>query len=224
MSGTLQGLPLLRCALTVPRWGSWHADAVVASGTALEVGSRVSLVLGGATYSGTIRAGGAWRDVVASGRVAWYGKPSSKRTRMASAEFAGAGTGWFDRLVNGLNRLPRPMLAFGTLALFGYAMVDPDGFGARMTGLNQVPEPLWWLLGAIVGFYFGAREAHHFRARTPAAGPLGPAVPAGRKRQSARARNAAPNAAAPQDEPNAALDDWRRVLAAPSAAGASETS
>jgi hypothetical protein len=141
-----------------------------------------------------------------------------------SAEFAGAGTGWFDRLVNGLNRLPRPMLAFGTLALFGYAMVDPDGFGARMTGLNQVPEPLWWLLGAIVGFYFGAREAHHFRARTPAAGPSGTAVPVGRKRQSARARNAAANAAAPQDEPNAALDDWRRVLAAPSAAGASETS
>ena len=141
-----------------------------------------------------------------------------------SAEFAGAGTGWFDRLVNGLNRLPRPMLAFGTLALFGYAMVDPDGFGARMTGLNQVPEPLWWLLGAIVGFYFGAREAHHFRARTPAAGPSGTAVPAGRKRQSARARNAAPNAALPQDEPNAALDDWRRALAAPSAAGAPETS
>jgi hypothetical protein len=62
MSGTLQGLPLLRCALTVPRWGAWHADAVVASGTALEVGARVSLVLGGATYSGTVRAGGVWRE------------------------------------------------------------------------------------------------------------------------------------------------------------------
>ena len=139
-----------------------------------------------------------------------------------SAEFAGAGTGWFDRLVNGLNRLPRPLLAFGTLALFGYAMVDPEGFGARMTGLNQVPEPLWWLLGAIVGFYFGAREAHHFRSRAPAPEPR---TPAGRQRQTMRGRSPAPKApATPKDEPNAALDDWRRSLPAPSTADAPEAS
>ncbi len=141
-----------------------------------------------------------------------------------SAEFAGTGTGWFDRLVNGLNRLPRPMLAFGTLALFGYAMIDPEGFGARMTGLNQVPEPLWWLLGAIVGFYFGAREAHHFRARAPASGTPGAAGPARHPRQPSRGRSAAPGAPASGDEPNAALDDWRRSLAAPPKAGAPEAS
>ena len=27
-----------------------------------------------------------------------------------------------------------------------------------MAGLALVPEPLWWLLGAIVSFYFGARH------------------------------------------------------------------
>ncbi len=132
-----------------------------------------------------------------------------------SAEFAGAGTGWFDRLVNGLNRLPRPMLAFGTLALFGYAMVDPKGFAARMTGLNQVPEPLWWLLGAIVGFYFGAREAHHFRARAPVAGTPDAATPVGHPRQPGRGRRKPTKAPAPDDEPNAALDDWLRTQAAP---------
>ncbi len=141
-----------------------------------------------------------------------------------SAEFAGAGTGWFDRLVNGLNRLPRPMLAFGTLALFGYAMVDPDGFGARMTGLNQVPEPLWWLLGAIVGFYFGAREAHHFRARAPASATPGAAAPVEHARQPGRGRSKPTKAPAPDDEPNAALDDWRRTLAARSTADAPEAS
>jgi hypothetical protein len=26
-----------------------------------------------------------------------------------------------------------------------------------MTGIALVPDPLWWLLGAIVSFYFGAR-------------------------------------------------------------------
>ena len=86
-------------------------------------------------------------------------------------EFKYAAPGLFDRFVNGLNRLPRPMLALGTLGLFVYAMVDPLGFAERMVGLNYVPEPLWWLLAAIVGFYFGAREAHYLRAR-PGASPL----------------------------------------------------
>jgi hypothetical protein len=141
-----------------------------------------------------------------------------------SAEFAGAGTGWFDRLVNGLNRLPRPMLAFGTLALFGYAMVDPDGFGARMTGLNQVPEPLWWLLGAIVGFYFGAREAHHFRARAPVVGTPDAVRPVGHPRQPGRGRSKPTKAPAPDDEPNAALEDWRRTRAMPPKGDAPEAS
>ena len=81
------------------------------------------------------------------------------------AEFQHIRPGFFDRFVNGLNRMPRPMLALGTLSLFIYAMVDPAGFSERMIGLNYVPEPLWWLLGAIVSFYFGAREAHYFRTK-----------------------------------------------------------
>ncbi|WP_376877361.1 holin family protein [Albirhodobacter sp. R86504] len=80
-------------------------------------------------------------------------------------EFSVARPGIFDSVVNGLNRLPRPFLAFGTLGLFVYAMIDPVSFSQRMVGLGYIPEPLWWLLGAIVGFYFGAREAFHFRAQ-----------------------------------------------------------
>jgi hypothetical protein len=80
-------------------------------------------------------------------------------------EFAQAAPTRFDSFVNGLNRLPRPMLALGTFGLFGYAMAEPEGFSVRMQGLGFVPEPLWWLLGAIVSFYFGARELHHQRTR-----------------------------------------------------------
>ena len=58
------------------------------------------------------------------------------------------------------------MLALGTLGLFVYAMAEPRGFSVRMEGLNLVPEPLWWLLGAVVSFYFGARELHHQRRRS----------------------------------------------------------
>jgi hypothetical protein len=119
-------------------------------------------------------------------------------------EFAVPRTGWFDSFVNGLNRLPRPLLALGTMGLFIYAMVEPAGFALRMVGLQQVPEPLWWLLGAIVGFYFGAREAHYLRNRVWP-GPV-----------SAQAAQPAPEAAAVQSQAvahdgfadNAALREW----------------
>jgi len=110
--------------------------------------------------------------------------------RQLGAEYADPGFGWFDRMVNGLNRLPRPMLAFGTLGLFVYAMVEPVSFGERMVGLNLVPDPLWWLLGAVVGFYFGAREAHYFRRAGPIV--ITPTDPL-----------------AAVAEPNPALTDWR---------------
>lgn len=91
------------------------------------------------------------------------------------AEFGLPSMGLFDRVINGLNRLPRPLLAFGTIALFVYAMYAPEGFAQRMQGLAYVPEPLWWLLGAIVAFYFGAREIHHqrFTTRGTARPPIG---------------------------------------------------
>ncbi len=97
--------------------------------------------------------------------------------RQLGEEYGLPSTGWFDRAVNGLNRLPRPLLAFGTIGLFIYAMVDPVKFAARMVGLNAVPEPLWWLLGAVVAFYFGARESYYFRGRTAIPTPPRPAHP-----------------------------------------------
>lgn len=74
------------------------------------------------------------------------------------AEFAIARRGRFDRFMDGLNRLPRPALALGTLGLFVSAMVEPLWFAERMQGIALVPEPMWWLLGVIVSFYFGARH------------------------------------------------------------------
>lgn len=116
-------------------------------------------------------------------------------TQMA-AEFAAPRGGFFDQLVNAMNRLPRPILTLGTLGLFVYAMAEPHGFGLRMQGLAQIPEPLWWLLGAIISFYFGAREAHYFRSRSFV---------------QAAAQKAEPAAAPPEGDDfadNAALRDW----------------
>ena len=111
--------------------------------------------------------------------------------RQLGDEYGLPAAGWFDRFMNALNRLPRPLLAFGTIGLFVYAMIDPQEFAARMVGLNAVPEPLWWLLGAVVAFYFGARETYYFRNRPISVPPAFGATPA------------------QQPEDNPALQDWR---------------
>jgi hypothetical protein len=115
-----------------------------------------------------------------------------------AAEFQTTHSGFFDRLVDALNRLPRPVMALGTVGLFSYAMVDPIGFTTRMQGLDYVPDPLWWLLGAVVSFYFGAREMHHFRQRKTM-----PVI----TQEPIRLGDVTME---PAIDGNAALDEWRR--------------
>ncbi len=123
-----------------------------------------------------------------------------------AAEFQHERKGLFDRFIDGLNRLPRPAMALGTLALFASAMFNPEWFITRMDGLQQVPEPLWWLLGAVVSFYFGAR--HQWKAQEFQKSMA--------QRKSTSGQQ--PPAISPQDtvqapsrfDDNAALQDWVR--------------
>ncbi|WP_282168368.1 holin family protein [Ruegeria atlantica] len=140
-----------------------------------------------------------------------------------AAEFHGAGKAPFDRFIDGLNRLPRPAMALGTLGLFVAAMVDPVWFSARMQGIALVPEPLWWLLGVIVSFYFGARhqakvqelqrEISATMMRTPQVVGNLKALAAMRS-DSVGVANADPDAALTADtiksDENPALETWRR--------------
>ncbi|MGH1354191.1 MAG: holin family protein [Thalassovita sp.] len=119
------------------------------------------------------------------------------------AEFALPRKGVFDRVVDGLNRLPRPGLALGTLGLFITAMVNPVWFSARMEGLALVPDPLWWLLGAIVSFYFGARhqaKGQEFQERLI---------------HGIAQRSATPAPSEEEEDPNPALENWRDRRLAP---------
>jgi hypothetical protein len=65
-------------------------------------------------------------------------------------------TKW-DSFVDGLNRLPRPFMTFGTIGLFIWAIVDPTQFAISMKALNQVPELMWYILLTIVAFWFGGK-------------------------------------------------------------------
>ncbi len=131
-----------------------------------------------------------------------------------AAEFDRPRKGLFDRAIDGINRLPRPALAMGTLGLFVSAMVAPIWFAERMQGIALVPEPLWWLLGAIISFYFGARhqtKGQDFQRSIAQTLARAPAV-AGNLRALETLR---PDPAQPLDAfdaaaaPNAALADWR---------------
>ena len=141
------------------------------------------------------------------------------------AEFRLAERSRFDRLMDGINRLPRPALALGTLGLFVAAMVDPVWFAARMQGIALVPEPLWWLLGAIVSFYFGARhqaKGQEFQRQITHTLATVPQVVSNLRALDALERGAqSPGMAEPghgaalalaaiEPEPNPALVDWGR--------------
>lgn len=73
----------------------------------------------------------------------------------------------YDRLIDAANRLPRPTLALLTLGLFLVAGFNPTWFEARMQALAAVPEPMWWIIGAVITFFFGARETHYLRSNPP---------------------------------------------------------
>ncbi|RYH03015.1 carboxylesterase [Salipiger sp. IMCC34102] len=142
------------------------------------------------------------------------GAQRNAEARMAAmeqfaAEFAHARRSGFDRFVDALNRLPRPMLALGTIGLFVSAMANPAWFADRMLGVALIPEPLWWLMGAIVSFYFGARyqaKGQEFQRSVAQTLVLGEAI-----RKPAREDDHGPEAILKGPTPypdNAALAEW----------------
>ncbi len=177
----------------------------------------LGLVRGGQIAGGTIRE---TAEVLIGNKAEQARLENAEFTEVLKqfgAEFGGSKTGWFDRFVDAMNRLPRPVLAFGTLALFGFAMAAPRDFALRMEGLALVPEPLWWLMGAIISFYFGARELQYKRdgisiermrrtvgELTP--GPEATTEPA----PSAAQDELAPGSASDPDY-NAAVTEWRQL-------------
>ncbi len=84
-----------------------------------------------------------------------------------AAEFTGPErVGLRNSLVDGLNRLVRPIFTFGTLSLFVWAVRDPTEFAIAMTALQAVPEALWIIMGTIVVFWFGGRALEGLKAPT----------------------------------------------------------
>jgi hypothetical protein len=68
-----------------------------------------------------------------------------------------AGRTWWDSLVDGLNRLPRPLITLGILGFFVLAPLEPVRFLEIARAYQMMPDGFWALLGVIIAFYFGGR-------------------------------------------------------------------
>ena len=64
---------------------------------------------------------------------------------------------WFNILVDGFNRLQRPAMTSGVIALFIWAAVEPASFIITMQALTTVPEMLWYILASVIAFWFSGR-------------------------------------------------------------------
>ena len=74
---------------------------------------------------------------------------------------------WWDSLIDGINRLPRPVLTFGIVYLFWFCLDSPAQFAAAMAGLELMPAGGWALMVTIIGFWFGGKYLRDFRAPKP---------------------------------------------------------
>ncbi|SLN13380.1 hypothetical protein PSA7680_00271 [Pseudoruegeria aquimaris] len=149
-----------------------------------------------------------FRENAEKGAQRGHALQSAALAQMA-AEFAAPQRGGFDRFMDGVNRVPRPALVFGILAMFVAAMADPVWFAARMAGLSLVPEPLWWLLGIVVSFYFGARHQMKGQEFQRSIAETYSRVPGVLGHVSALAAMEEPPPSAPATD-NPALLDWQR--------------
>jgi Holin of 3TMs, for gene-transfer release len=78
--------------------------------------------------------------------------------RRFAAEFQDRGRRtWWDSLIDGLNRLPRPLITLGILAIFVLAPLAPARFFEIAKAYQLLPDGFWALLSVIVAFYFGGR-------------------------------------------------------------------
>ncbi len=64
---------------------------------------------------------------------------------------------WWDSLLDGLNRLPRPLFSIAILGFFMLAPLNPVKFMEIAKALEIIPPGYWALLSIILSFYFGGR-------------------------------------------------------------------
>jgi len=134
-----------------------------------------------------------------------------------AAEFhAREGRTWWDSLIDGLNRLPRPLITLGILAFFVLAPLEPVRFLEIAKIYALMPDGFWALLSVVVAFYFGGRMQLKRQDMAVKGGAMLVAREILAERTAARgaaARPVAPAVTAPAEASsgtNRVVEEWRR--------------
>lgn len=126
----------------------------------------------------------------------------------AEFQYRGSRT-WFDSLIDGVNRLPRPVIAFGCIGLFVWCIADPAEFTVAMMALGAMPEWLAIVIGQVILLYMGGRMLNDWK--------MGKAASADQVRQilamQKEVRAVSDAAAAKPDAPALAERDYAAALA-----------
>lgn len=120
------------------------------TGAVTGVGKAVSGVVG------AIWGDQSERDAQRSGEnIATYGQFAS--------EFQVQNRTWFDSLIDGINRLPRPTITAMVIYYFVTAVNNPIQFQKINISLDTIPENMWMIAFSIISFFFVAREMQKSR-------------------------------------------------------------
>lgn len=119
----------------------------------------------GAGISNTINSttglvGTIFGDKAASNRARHDENIATSQQYAAEFQYRGS-RNWFDSIIDGLNRIPRPLIAFqvvfspwaGLYMIFNY----PDEWELLTAGLTVLPTGIWIMYSTVIGFFFGGR-------------------------------------------------------------------
>jgi len=71
--------------------------------------------------------------------------------------------GIFNSLVDGANRLVRPIYTYNIIGMLWWAVIDPVQFTTAMVALAIVPDMLWGIFFTVTSFWFGGRFIKDWR-------------------------------------------------------------
>lgn len=73
--------------------------------------------------------------------------------------------GLFDRFVNGINRLGRPLLLIGVVLFFMWGIMDPTGFVLVMKAFGETPEWITTAVLLVISIFGTGRIVQDFKKR-----------------------------------------------------------
>lgn len=116
----------------------------------------ISTAIGGIGTAVSKVTGTIWGDRAA--RDAQYSSENIATYGQFASEFQVQNRTWFDSLIDGINRLPRPTITAMVIYYFIEAVRDPIEFQKINISLDTIPENMWFIAFSIISFFFVARE------------------------------------------------------------------